>query len=282
MPHSAETSGDRVAPQAPSRAIAKRTRGRASGPIIRLMSPSDLGQLLKPFVFLDLFESDGSVLKDAPVHPHSGIGTVSVVIKGEMLFDDPTGGHGAIRYGGLEWMQAGGGAWHGNEMKAGASDTVQGFQLWVALPPDLEYADSLAQFIEAEHTPAIGPARVMIGEYAGARSPAQSPDGISYLLVTLEAGEDWTFTPPKDHTVAFLSVASGGLTAGERVGAGELAAFEPGEIPIHIQAGADGACFVIGSAIPHRHDLVLGYHSVHTSAAALAAGEARIKAIQPR
>jgi hypothetical protein len=42
----------------PTRSVTYRTRGRAYGPIVRLMSPSDLGEVLKPFVFLDLFEAD--------------------------------------------------------------------------------------------------------------------------------------------------------------------------------------------------------------------------------
>jgi redox-sensitive bicupin YhaK (pirin superfamily) len=117
---------------------------------------------------------------------------------------------------------------------------------------------------------------------AGAKSPALSPAGITYLLVTFDPGKQWTFAPPEGHAVAFLSVANGSLTAGETVDAGELAAFELGEIPIAIEAGPQGASFVIGSAVSHRHDLVLGYYSVHTSAAALAAGEARIQAIRPR
>lgn len=40
------------------RPIIRRTRGDGHGPITRLMSPSDLGQVLKPFVFLDLFDAD--------------------------------------------------------------------------------------------------------------------------------------------------------------------------------------------------------------------------------
>jgi hypothetical protein len=40
------------------RAIVTKTRGRPSGPVTRLMSPSDLGELLKPFVFLDFVEAD--------------------------------------------------------------------------------------------------------------------------------------------------------------------------------------------------------------------------------
>jgi len=42
-----------------ARAIVRRTRGRTHGPITRLMSPSDFGEILKPFVFLDLFDHEG-------------------------------------------------------------------------------------------------------------------------------------------------------------------------------------------------------------------------------
>jgi hypothetical protein len=42
-----------------ARAVEQRTRGRTHGPVTRLMSPSDLGEILKPFVFLDLFDHEG-------------------------------------------------------------------------------------------------------------------------------------------------------------------------------------------------------------------------------
>jgi hypothetical protein len=38
--------------------------------------------------------------------------------------------------------------------------------------------------------------------------------------------------------------------------------------------------FVIGSATPHPHSLVLGYYSVHTSERALEPGETHIKRIR--
>jgi hypothetical protein len=55
-----------------ARAIVQRTRGRTHGPVTRLMSPSDFGEILKPFVFLDLFGHEGTPF-DGPLHPHSGI-----------------------------------------------------------------------------------------------------------------------------------------------------------------------------------------------------------------
>ncbi len=67
------------------REMVYRTRGHTHGPITRLMSPGDLGELLKPFVFLDLFVMDGeSALPPLEMgwHPHSGIATVSVILEG--------------------------------------------------------------------------------------------------------------------------------------------------------------------------------------------------------
>ena len=63
--------------------------------------------------------------------------------------------------------------------------------------------------------------------------------------------------------------------------AGDLIAFEPSNGAIEFEARS-AAEFVVGSAVPHDHDLVLGYYSVHTSPDALRAGEARIAAIKSR
>ena len=49
-----------AAPGVAARRIVHQTRGQTHGPITRLVSPSDLGELLKPFVFLDLFETERS------------------------------------------------------------------------------------------------------------------------------------------------------------------------------------------------------------------------------
>jgi len=125
------------------RRVIYRTRGRGYGPIVRLMSPSDLGRELKPFVFLDLFEVDMRQLAAGmPMHPHSGIATITVPVRGDMKFDDPQAGQGTLGYGGVEWSRAGGGMWHGKELSAGTTTVVQGFQLWIALPPELENGEA--------------------------------------------------------------------------------------------------------------------------------------------
>jgi redox-sensitive bicupin YhaK (pirin superfamily) len=267
-----------------TRKIIHRTRGYTHGPIVRLMSPSDLGEQLKPFVFLDLFEADMRALAGSmPVHPHSGIATVTVFTEGDVTFDDPQAGHGTISYGGVEWARAGKGMWHGKELSAGTSPTAQGFQLWIALPPELETADPDAQYIVSEQMPRVGAARVIVGSYAEAASPVRAPAGINYLLVTLKPGEQWIYEPPAGHTIAWAAVGRGALRAGERVSGGELVVFDSSEAPITLEGVVGtGATFVLGSAIPHPYPLHLGSYSVHTSAEALAAGERHIRELKQR
>ena len=77
------------------RTIVRRTRGQTHGPTTRLMSPSDLEQIAKPFVFLDLFQKDGPSFT-GPLHPHSGIATASYLIEGQVNYIDPDGTTGTI------------------------------------------------------------------------------------------------------------------------------------------------------------------------------------------
>jgi redox-sensitive bicupin YhaK (pirin superfamily) len=242
------------------------------------MSPADLGESIKPFVFLDLFESDMRLMREAmALHPHSGIATVTVFTRGDVRFEDPYAGAGTITYGGVEWLRAGGGVWHGKELSAGASPNVQGFQLWLALTPELENAPSESQYIEAETMKSVGAVRVIVGAYGGDASPVRAPAGVNYLLATLKPGETWTYQPPPGHSVGWLAIAQGRLDAGEKISAGEMVVFEHSEKPIVLAARDESdAVFVLGSALPHRHALHLGRYSVHTSAEALARGEQRI------
>lgn len=264
------------------RGVTYRTRGLTHGPITRLMSPSDLGRRLKPFVFLDLFNLN---LHDPrtgfTVHPHSGLATITVIVDGDLRFDDPTDGTGHLGFGGFEWMRAGNGVWHGKELSGGTSPEAKGFQLWIALRPELEHSTVDSQYVEARHVPTVGPAHVILGSYDGASSPARSPDGVTYLLLRLKAETAWTFVPPEAQPVGWLAVASGKLVGATPADAGEMLIFDHSQQPITLEAGpTSDTIFVIGSARPHPHDLYLGNYSVHTSADSLAIGEANIERLR--
>jgi redox-sensitive bicupin YhaK (pirin superfamily) len=256
------------------RRIVLQTRGLRHGAITRLVSPSDIGELIKPFVFLDLFDISTGSAPNFGWHPHSGIATLTVVQQGAIEYQETTGAKGTISAGGVEWMRAGSGVWH----TGAALRQAKGFQLWLALPQALENAPSQSHYLSAEQVAEELPARVILGAYGDANSVIASPAPINYLDVQLAAGEQWTYQPPPDHEVAWLAVSDGIVRAPEPIFAGEFVAFEESNDPIAIRADS-ASRFVLGSAAKHPHDLVLGNYSVHTTHAALAAGETEIQRI---
>ena len=109
----------------------------------RLMSPSDdFGEMLKPFVFLDFLDHDVREPITSGLHPHSGIATVSHLTEGSVNYIDPDNVTGILPAGGVEWMQAGRGMWHGGSIDA--PGRMRGFQLWIALPPHLELGPTIS------------------------------------------------------------------------------------------------------------------------------------------
>jgi len=263
----------RIAP----RPIVLRTRGSRHGPITRLVSPSDIGEIIKPFVFLDLFDISAANAPNFGWHPHSGIATLTVLHEGAIGYQETTGAKGVLPAGGVEWMRAGGGVWHTGE----ALQRAKGFQLWIALPEELENAPCQSHYLSSDQIPDEKPARVILGSYGRAKSSILSPQRINYLDVQLGAGERWTYEPPLDHEVAWLAVSEGTIRTPDPVSAGEFVAFEESNEPLVIQAD-NSARFVLGSAAKHPHDLVLGHYSVHTTQAALVAGESQIQHIGNR
>ena len=258
------------------RAITLSTRGRSHGSIVRLVSPSDIGERIKPFVFLDYFEGDPAQAPAFGLHPHSGIATLTLLLSGQLWYEETTGVKGVIAPGGIEWMRAGGGVWHTGG--AVGAERIRGYQLWIALPPDLENGPAQSQYLGAEEFQSDGPARVILGRHGNAASKVAAPETLTYLDVRLKAGDRWRYEPPRDHTVAWIAVHRGSVTTPVQVTKGEIAVFEESNGAIEFEAQGD-AGFVLGSAIKHPHDLVLGYYSVHTNPDALEKGETNIARI---
>jgi redox-sensitive bicupin YhaK (pirin superfamily) len=259
--------------------IARRTRGQKHGPITRLMSPSDFGRRLKPFVFLDLIDNQGTPFTGFGLHPHSGIATVTYIAEGSVSYEDTNGATGLLPAGGIEWMRAGGGVWHGGGL--GEPGRTRGFQLWIALPPDLELGSSESIYLSPEAVPTDGRVRVLIGTYGSATSSLKAPSPMNYLAVHLKAGKRWSYQPPAGHTVLWTAVGKGSILVPDELQQGELVAFTSSGAALEFEAQSD-AEFVLGSAVPHNYELVLGSHSVHTSVEALREAETRILEIQTR
>ncbi|MDH3274744.1 MAG: pirin family protein [Gammaproteobacteria bacterium] len=268
---------------APSLVFERKTKGQRHGPITRLISPGDLGESLKPFVFLDAvrMEPDGSM--GFGWHPHSGIATVTNHFVGSSWAEESDGQRHLVPAGGLEYVHAGGGVWHRGGAAPGVSQ-MTGFQLWLALGEEQELLPAQSRYYEPERIPQQGAVRVLLGEYDGLRSPVKAPVHTDYLQIDLPAGERLTIGSQSVDKVAFVAIIGGKVEI--RRGDGppellrniELGQFLPSSQDLVIESQTD-AQLVYGAAAPHRNSLALGHYSVHTSTAALEQGEAGIRRI---
>ena len=127
------------------RSIVFRTRGHTHGPVVRMVSPPDVGEMIKPFAFLDFVNTQAPIgQQGSGWHPHSGIATLSLLIEGQARYAESNGHAGSLEAGDIEWMSAGRGIWHTGT----AEPPVKGFQLWIALPAELELAPAFSAFGE--------------------------------------------------------------------------------------------------------------------------------------
>ena len=85
------------------RSVVFRTRGHAHGPVVRMVSPSDVGQMIKPFVFLDLVDTQDAIGQQGfGWHPHSGIATLSLLMDGQVHYAESTDHEGTMEAGDIE------------------------------------------------------------------------------------------------------------------------------------------------------------------------------------
>lgn len=259
------------------RGIVMRHRGERHGPITSLVRPTDIGRLIKPFIFLDYLDVEMTAPFGFGFHPHSGIATLTHHLTGDVAYEDTSGQRGIVRAGGIEWMAAGKGVWHRGTVTNARHAT--GFQLWLALPRGAEDALSAGLYISPEHVEHADGVRVLLGQYGTARSRITSSDAaVNYFYVDLVAGREWRFAPPAAHRVAWIFVHRGSVVTAEATLSDELAVYDDSPAPLIVRAISD-AGFLIGTAIRHPHELVVSAHSVHTNQWSLEAGERCIEAI---
>ena len=266
----------RNVPRPTTRRALHRARGRKHGPIARLVGPSGLGELFKPFASLDHALPDATPQPLFGIHPHSGIATLTTVLSGGTWYEDTTGKTRIVPAGGFEWMKAGKRVWHDNGVMPGDPGRV--FQLWPALPAAEECRPPESQYRAPAEVPTVGPIRVILGSLGRTRSVLRANSGINYLHVQLARGDRWRYAPPADHSVLWLAIDRGRVCASGVISAGEIAVFEESTTAIELEALAETS-FAIGSVVKHPYPLVVGNYSVHTSAGALLQGETEIRRI---
>jgi redox-sensitive bicupin YhaK (pirin superfamily) len=154
--------------------------------------------------------TEGSGLDVGP-HPHTGLQTVTWLIDGEALHKDSLGSEQVIRPGQLNLMTSGDAVSHAEEATGHYRGTLEGVQLWVALPEATRHGPAAfehhAALPQGDVEGAL--ATVLLGEYAGLRSPARTDTPIVGVDLELQRRSLLPLRPDFEHAVVVLDGAVG-------------------------------------------------------------------------
>jgi redox-sensitive bicupin YhaK (pirin superfamily) len=246
------------------RDIAIRTRGTDKGFVTQYVSPSELGDSVKPFVLLAHFNVASESSFEFPRHPHSGLVAVTIVLEGRVELLNSTGEAITLNKGSVEYLLAGRGVWHGGPVSV--DGPMHSYVMWLALPPTYELTAPRELLVDASAVPTEGNARVLLGRFRGSQSPLPLPSLVTCLHIELRTGESWTYHPPAGHDVLWMVVCTGSVRVGESINEGELVIFDRSNASVEFVA--QGECsMIIGSAPFSPYDIVELDSSVHTDIA---------------
>jgi redox-sensitive bicupin YhaK (pirin superfamily) len=214
--------------------------------------------------FVDHFGPVGQELAAAMQvgpHPHIGLQTVTWLLEGEVLHTDSVGSEQLIRPGQLNLMTAGHGVAHAESARPGAG--CHGIQLWVAQPEATRHGEPAFEHHAALPLVELGDAvaTVLVGEIAGARSPARTDSPLVGADLALDAGPS---TVPLDATWEHaLVVAQGAVDVdGTTVVPGSLAYLGTGRDELAVRAAAPGTRVLLLGGEPFPEPVLMWWNFV--------------------
>jgi redox-sensitive bicupin YhaK (pirin superfamily) len=198
-------------------------------------------------------------------HPHTGLQTVTWPLAGEIRHRDSLGSDIVLRPGELNLMTSGDGVSHSEFSVGDPGAPMHGIQLWVALPSDAR--TGAAGF---EHHPELPlahgegwTAKVLLGSFAGTRSPATTYTPI--VGAELQVRPGWSTIPLQaDFEHAILAVDGPAEIDGVPVAHRELRYLAPGrsQADLHVPAGT--TLLLIGGE-PFEEELVMWWNFIGRS-----------------
>jgi len=146
-------------------------------------------------------------------HPHAGFETVTLLLEGA-IYDRDEGG--VINAGEVQWMTAGHGIIHGENVAT--KGKVRLLQLWLTLPKSHRWTTPGFQDIHADAIPIRRAPGVEVRLYSGTSGDQQSPTRnhvpVTLAEITLDSGASFEQDLPASYN-GFVFVVGGSARVGE-------------------------------------------------------------------
>ncbi len=199
-----------------------------------------------------------------PPHPHTGLQTVSWLVQGAVLHRDSLGSEQEVRPGVLNLMTAGHGIAHSEVSPPVRPATLQGAQLWVALPDRDRQVDpafeTLADLPRLRVD--VASVTVMLGSLVGMTSAATTYTPIVGADLELAGGGDAELPVDASFEHAVLALTGGVVVEGVAVPIGAMLYVAPGRTSLRVSAAAVGARALLLGGEPFEEDLVMWWNFV--------------------
>ncbi len=183
---------------------------------------------------------------DVGPHPHIGLQTVTWLLDGQVLHRDSLGSEQVIRPGQLNLMTSGSAVTHSEEATGHYRGTLEGIQLWVALPESTRHAEAAfehhAELPRREYDGGV--ATVLIGDLDGTTSPARRDT--DHLGVDVDLHATTTLPVHRDHEYAVVALRGAVDVDGYRIRPGALAYLGTGRDELRLEVSEPARLMLIG------------------------------------
>lgn len=219
-----------------------RTSDGAGVSLVRVLSNKTV-ETYDPILMLDSFDSTNpdDYVAGFPMHPHRGIETVSLIVKGGMVHRDSLGNTAQVGDGEVQWMTAGSGIMH--EETLPPSERMLGVQIWLNLPKKDKMAKPEYHSINREDIKEIdldgGKLRLISGQYKGEKGfqPKYSP--LDFYHIILEPNSGFEIEMENDKSLMVFSLLGDGKVAGQAIEEKTAVKLSEGT-KLSVQAGPNG------------------------------------------
>lgn len=186
-----------------------------------------------PFTFIDHMGpatiGPGKYI-DVDQHPHIGLSTLTYLFEGQIEHKDSTGAVQIIQPGDVGFMTSGSGVTHTertpSQLRNGKESVMHGYQIWVALPKDMEDSKPHFQYIASANLPRWTQGNLELTLVAGKAFGKESPLRVHSPLFMMDlfspADHDLDLHGRFEGEIAFV-VAKGEVSDGtDRIGQGQM------------------------------------------------------------
>ena len=186
-----------------------RTKDGAGVNLVRVLGNRTM-QEYDPILMLDSFDSTNPDEYTAgfPMHPHRGIETISYIYRGQMVHKDSLGNEDSISDGEVQWMTAGSGIMHEEELPA--SERMLGVQLWLNLPAKSKMVAPAYHSIKNSEIEEIvlenGKIRLLAGEYEDKKGFISSYLPLDYYDIHLNPDASIVINTEQDRSVMVFTL----------------------------------------------------------------------------